>query len=91
MWDTGHNTGILVYVLLAERRIEILADRSIAARVDQAAWEAICASMREHYAAGRWYEGSMQAISHMHAILAEHFPAGDQANPDELSNRPVLL
>lgn len=91
VWDTEYNTGILIYVLLAERRIEILADRGICARVAQAEWDAICADMRQHYAQGRWLQGSMQAISRMHAVLARYFPAGDGPNPDELSNRPVML
>lgn len=91
VWDTEHNSGVLLYVLLAEHRIEIVADRGIAARVAPAEWEAICASMRDRYARGEWREGSLEGIAATHALLLKHFPGNDKANPDELPDRPVLL
>ena len=91
VWDTEHNTGVLIYVLLAERRIEIVADRGIAARVTAAEWEAICTGMRECYARGQWRDGSLRGIAAIIALLARHFPGDGQANPDELPDRPVLL
>ena len=91
VWDTEHNTGVLLYVLLAEHRIEIVADRGIAARVAPAAWAAICTTMRNHYANGEWREGSLDGIAATHALLLQHFPANGKANPDELPDRPVLL
>lgn len=91
MWDTECNSGVLIYLLLAERRIEIVADRGIAARVPQAQWEAICAGMRDAYAQGRWREGSLEGIAAVHALLREHFPSAGMDNPDELPDRPVLL
>ena len=90
-WDTEHNSGVLIYVLLAEHRIEIVADRGIAARVAPAEWAAICARMRENYARGQWREGSLAGIAAAHALLLKHFPGNDKANPDELPDRPVLL
>jgi len=91
VWDTEHNSGVLLYVLLAEHRIEIVVDRGIAARVSPAAWAGICATMRNHYANGEWREGSLGGIAATHALLLQHFPAHDKANPDELPDRPVLL
>jgi uncharacterized membrane protein len=91
VWDTQHNTGVLVHVLLAEHRIEILADRGIAACVPQAEWEAICAGMRERFAAGAWRDGALDGIAAMHALLRRHFPSDGRPNPDELGNRPRLL
>ena len=91
VWDTEDNSGVLIYLLLAEQRIEIVADRGIAHRVAQAQWDAICGRMREAFAQGRWREGSLAGIEAVHALLREHFPAGDRANPDELPDRPVLL
>lgn len=91
VWDTEERTGVLFYVLLAERRIEIIADRGIARRVEQAAWDALCARMRECYARGQWRQGSLDGIAGAHALLAEHFPSDGHANPDELPDRPVLL
>lgn len=91
VWDTEHNSGVLFYVLLAEHRIEIVADRGIAAAVPQAEWDAICARMRECFARGDWREGSLSGIAAAHALLQRHFPGNDKANPDELPDRPVLL
>lgn len=91
VWDTEHNTGVLIYVLLAERRIEIVADRAIARAVAQQAWDAIAARMGEAFAAHRWREGCLDGIAAVHALLARHFPAAGHDNPDELPDRPVLL
>ncbi len=91
VWDTEHNTGVLFYVLMAERRIEIVADRGIVRHVDQAEWDSICARMRDRYAKGQWRDGSMQGIAAAHALLTRHFPAEGTDNPDELPDRPVLL
>lgn len=91
VWDTELNTGLLVYVLLAERRIEIIADRGLAARVDRDAWERISATMRAAFAAGRWREGSLDGIASIHALAAGQFPSDGRDNPDELPDRPVLL
>ena len=91
VWDTEHNSGVLLYVLMAEHRIEIVADRGIAARVSAAEWQAICDRMRERYARGQWREGSLQGIADAHALLARHFPGHGESSPDELPDRPVLL
>ncbi len=91
VWDTEHNNGVLLYVLLAEHRIEIVADRGIAARVTASEWEAVCAQMRHAYARGQWQEGSLQGIGAVHDLLAAHFPSDGEPRPDELPDRPVLL
>ncbi|MEI7036235.1 TPM domain-containing protein [Fulvimonas yonginensis] len=91
VWDTEDNCGVLIYLLLSEQRIEIVADRGIARRVPQAQWDAICARMRGAFARAEWREGSLAGIEAVHALLREHFPAGDRPNPDELPDRPVLL
>ena len=91
VWDTEHNSGVLFYVLLAEHRIEIVADRGIAAAVPQDEWDVICARMRACFARGDWREGSLHGIAAAHELLQRHFPGNDKANPDELPDRPVLL
>jgi uncharacterized membrane protein len=90
IWDTEENSGILIYVELADRRVEILADRGIAARVPQAEWDAICREMEEAFRAGQWRQGALAAVAHAGALLAEHFPAGER-NPNELPDRPLML
>lgn len=90
VWDTRHASGVLIYVLLADRRVEILADRGIDAKVGQAVWQGICAGMEEAFRAGRFEDGALHGIREVSRVLAEHFPPqGD--NPDELPDEPVVL
>ena len=91
VWNTERNTGVLVYVLLAERAIEIVADRGITARVAQADWDDACALMQERFAAGSYEQGAISGVEAISAILVHHFPATHDDNRDELSDRPVLL
>lgn len=90
VWDTELNTGVLVYVLLADRAVEIVADRGIAAKVPQERWEAICREMEAAFAQGRFEQGAIQGLRAIAALLKQHFAAGG-ANPNELPNRPVVL
>ena len=90
IWDTEQNAGVLVYLLLADRRVEIVADRGIHVRVGSAAWETICGAMQRDFAAGRFEPGVITGIQAISDLLALHFPPRDD-NPDELSNRPVVL
>lgn len=84
---TREATGILIYVQLLDRRLEILADHGIATCVAQAEWDAICRAVETEFAAGRYANGLHLAVDRATALLARHFPAGDD-NPDELANRP---
>lgn len=90
-WDTEQNTGVLVYVLFAEKRLEIVADRGIAARVEQAEWDAICAEMSKAFRAGQFESGAVAGLQRITALLAAHFPPDGAGNPDELPNRVILL
>lgn len=91
VWDTEHNSGVLIYVLLAERTIEIVADRGIAARVGQAEWQTVCDHMRERFAARDYERGAVAGVNAVGAILAQHFPADGTARKNELSDAPVVL
>ncbi|TPG08639.1 hypothetical protein EAH75_13575 [Rhodanobacter glycinis] len=91
VWDTECNSGVLFYVLMAEHRIEIVADRGIAAKVAAGEWDAICAHMRECYARGEWRNGSVAGIAAANVLLQRHFPDGGEPRPDELRDRPILL
>jgi uncharacterized membrane protein len=93
VWDTEHNSGVLIYLLMAEHRIEIVADRGIAARVAADAWDEVCRQMQLAYAQCDWRGGSLHGIEQIHALLQRHFPAGTQAggDHDELPNRPLLI
>ncbi len=90
VWDTEHNCGVLIYVLLGDRAVEIVADRGIGARVDQSEWEAICRGMQEQFARRDFEAGSLAGIAHAGQLLAAHFPARG-AHPNELPDRPAVL
>ncbi len=88
VWDTEHNNGVLIYLLLAERAIEIVADRGLTLRVPQAQWDGILAGMRDAFRSGQYEAGLSQAIAAVDALLLQHFPLAEgQANPNELPDR----
>jgi uncharacterized membrane protein len=91
VWDTEHNNGVLIYLLLAEHAIEIVADRGLARHVPAEHWQQLVGTMREAFRAGRYEAGLMQAVEAVEALLVQHFPlAAGQANPNELPDRVDL-
>jgi uncharacterized membrane protein len=90
VWDTALNNGVLIYVLVADRAVEIVADRGFAGRVDAAEWSAACRSMETEFSQGRHREGAIAGVAAVGAIIARHFPPGER-NPNELADRPVVL
>jgi uncharacterized membrane protein len=92
VWDTAVNNGVLIYLLLADHRIEIVADRGLDGRVSAEQWRGICALMEERLKAGEPEAAAIQAISAVSDLLAEHFPraAGD-ADDNELPDFPRIL
>ena len=90
VWDTEENSGVLVYVQLIDHRIEIVADRGIARRVQQAEWDAICRAMEEDFRQRAFERGAIKAIEAVTALLARHFPPG-AANPNELPDKPAVI
>ena len=90
VWDTEHNSGVLLYVQMIDRRIEIVADRGIAAKVEQAEWRTICYAMEQAFKRADFLKGSLEAIERITRILARHFPPRGR-NPNELPDKPVVL
>jgi uncharacterized membrane protein len=94
VWDTEHNNGVLIYVQLADRSVEIVADRGFAGRVSQSEWEAVCRLMEQHFRAGRFEAGSIAGVEAIGALLARHFPAASaeaRVAHNQLPDRPTLL
>ena len=92
VWDTEDNNGVLIYIELADHRIEVIADRGIAQHVPNARWEEISKMMRERFRAGEFEAGSVAAVRAVSAILAERFRLADGArNPNQLSDQPTVL
>ena len=90
VWDTEHNSGVLIYVQLVDRRIEIVADRGVSAKVPQATWDEICRRMETAFRAGRFEAGALEGVREITALLARHYPPVGE-NPNELPDRPVVL
>jgi uncharacterized membrane protein len=94
VWDTEANNGVLIYVQLADRNVEIVADRGFQGRVSPAEWEAVCRLMEEHFRAGRFQIGSVAGVDAIGNLLARHFPhdAAKSGQPrNQLPDRPALL
>jgi hypothetical protein len=90
VWDTERNSGVLLYLQLAERRVEIVADRGIVEHVDAAQWQAICDAFAADIANGPAEAAALAGIQRISDLLAKHFPAGPD-NPRELPDQPVIL
>jgi uncharacterized membrane protein len=90
VWDTAGNSGVLLYLQLAERRVEIVADRGIDARVSPEAWQALCADFAREMAAGPADAAVLACLGRINEMLAAHFPAAAD-NPRELPDDPVVL
>jgi uncharacterized membrane protein len=89
VWDTERNNGVLIYLLLADRDVEIVADRGIHGRVGTEGWEPICRDMEKAFQAGRFEQGLIAGIRAVGRHLCSHFP-GVAPGPNELPDRPEL-
>lgn len=90
IWDTERNNGVLIYLLLADRDVEIIADRGIHAKVGAEGWETICKAMEQRFREGRFEEGVLYGINSISEILAREYPSSG-GNLNELPDRPVTL
>ena len=90
IWDTAHNNGVLIYLLLADRDVEIVADRGIDAKVGAAGWQKICADMETDFRAGDFERGVIKGIEAVSRQLAAHFPP-HSGGRNELPDAPVVI
>ncbi|MGE5385577.1 MAG: TPM domain-containing protein [Betaproteobacteria bacterium] len=88
IWDTEYNNGVLIYLLLADRDVEIIADRGIHGSVGAGGWEDICREMEAAFRQGDYEKGVLAGIQMVSDHLAKHFPASGR---HELPDAPVLL
>ncbi|RTL28373.1 MAG: hypothetical protein EKK47_16085 [Burkholderiales bacterium] len=91
IWDTEHNSGVLIYLLLADRRVEIVADRGIHARVGPGGWEALCRDMEAAFRSDQYEQGAITCIGAVAQHLSRHFPSHGQHAHNELPDAPVVL
>ena len=90
IWDTEHNCGVLVYLLLADKAVEIVADRGIHRPVGDELWQTICRRMEAAYRAGKFEDGAVAGVEAISALLTQHFPRSAPGT-NELPDRPVVL
>jgi uncharacterized membrane protein len=90
VWDTEHNNGVLIYLLLADRDVEIVADRGIHPRLGQETWEAICREMEAAFRKGQFEAGVLAGIRAVGEHLSRHFPPRS-GKPNEMPDKPVVL
>jgi uncharacterized membrane protein len=89
VWDTQHNNGILIYLLLAENAIELVADRAVSMPANSTFWQETVDKLSQHLKRGDFERGLTQALEEISALLVQHFPLqASQPHPNELSNRP---
>ena len=90
VWDTEEHCGVLIYINLADRKVDIVADRGIARKIDPTTWQAICDTMTQGFAQGRFQEATLAALQQVNDLLRRHFPPnGPRAN--ELPDQPLIL
>ena len=90
IWDTEHNNGVLVYLLLADRDVEIVADRGIDRLVGHEGWEDICREMEKLFRKGQFEAGMLQGIANISAALEKHYPQTG-VSKNEVSNKPLVM
>jgi len=90
VWDTEHNNGVLIYLLLADHDVEIVADRGIHVKLGKEVWEVICQEMEAAFRAGQFETGVLAGIHAVGEHLSRHFPARS-GKPNEMPDRPVVL
>jgi uncharacterized membrane protein len=91
IWDTEENCGVLIYLLLADRDVEIVADRGIHRKVGDEAWQAICRGMEAAFRVKRFSEGAVDGIDAINALLAHHYPRSGAGGSNELPDEPIVL
>ena len=92
VWNTRERNGVLIYVLLAERDVEIVADSGFDGRVQESDWLRVCNVIGREFEAGRWRDGVLRGIEAIGVLLSREFPlAGSNPNPNEQKNRPAVF
>ena len=90
VWDTQKNTGVLIYLLLADRAVEIVADRGIHAKVESQEWNKVCRQMEAAFRKADFEGGVISGVQAVTRHLQQHFPS-DSLDRNELPNKPVVL
>lgn len=92
IWDTEENCGVLLYINLADRKVEIITDRAVGRVIKRSDWEAACDLMTQGFKHGKFHDSALAGIRHINDLLVPHFPAREgDSDHNELSDHPVML
>jgi uncharacterized membrane protein len=91
VWNTEENNGVLIYVLLADHKVEVVADRGLDRRVKPEEWQSICQTMERHFRERRFEEGALAGVHRVTDLLVREFPAAAGTEHNELGDRPILM
>lgn len=91
IWDTEENSGVLIYVNLADHKVEIITDRNVERALKADDWQAVCKTMTQGFAQGNYRDSTLAALHQLNGLLQEHFPANGSSASNELSNKPLVL
>lgn len=90
IWDTEENCGILIYINLADRKVEIVADRAVGRALGAGEWQTVCDTMTQGFARGAFHESAIAGLQQINGLLEAKFPANG-ARPNQLPNRPLII
>lgn len=90
VWDTEENCGVLVYINLADHKVEIVADRGVGRMVAAKDWQTICRVMTQGFAQGVFHDSVIAALGQLNLLLEKHYP-DDGSRVNQLPNKPVVL
>ena len=90
IWDTEENVGVLLYVNLADHKVEIIVDRAIGRATKPADWQTVCKTMTKEFANGAFHDSTLAALEQMNSLLTQHFP-DEGRKKNELSDKPLVL
>lgn len=90
VWDTEENCGVLIYINLADHKVEIVADRGVNRALQPNDWLGVCKTMTKGFAQGDYHDSSLAALEQLNALLQQQFPSNGR-NANELSNRPLMI
>jgi uncharacterized membrane protein len=91
VWDTAQNNGVLIYINVADRAVEIIADRGFEHRLSQKYWQRLCSEMVAGFQKDVFEHSIIHCVQALSKDLAAHFPSRGESNPNELPNEPVIL
>lgn len=90
IWDTEENCGVLIYINLADHKVEIVTDRAVGRLIMASDWQAICHAMTQGFARGAFHDSTLAALTRINALLQQHFPANG-TRPNQIANKPIIL